>query len=493
MNKMNRNICSSILILVIGLAVAQSASADYAYLVELSGESFLPSTIYAGGLASFKVDVRNRAATVSIVDLNGKLDVGNHFEAVQLEDNINLINPGQTKTMIFRFKVKEDTLPGYYPALFTVTYLRESKPVEETQSITIPVSKIEKNIDVTIEPRVINPGKQTEMVFSLKNLGKSHVSNISFSWEEANDLVLPLGSDNKRYVSFIEAGEKADISYTVAADPNITPGIYPLNITVSFIDVNGLRTHSSQVGLIIGGGTDFEVNAEQLSTGQLSVTIVNIGSNNAEAVIVRLPQQDTATGGGSSIAILGNLNKGDYTIASFQLGSTAQRATQTTAGEGSTAQSTTQTTAREGFRRMPGAMQPGAEDGAGTQAGAAEGSEAMPQAGDWNRLSLQSSINIQIDYTDTTGERQTVQKKALLSGQAAPSTRGVNLGGTRQQQTGFFSQVSWGLMAGILAVAVLANRLKSGNRHWKKLALILAAVAGMLLSAVYFQILFLLT
>ena len=35
-------------------------------------------------------------------------------------------------------------------------------------------------------------------------------------------------------------------------------------------------------------------------------------------------------------------------------------------------------------------------------------------------------------------------------------------------------------------ITACSNRLKSGNRHWKKLALILAAVAGMLLSAVYF-------
>lgn len=430
----------SLLTLVI-LAQTVCAVSDFSYLIEIEDTSFLPSTIHAGDTVSLAVDVHDRGTVVSIEDLNGVLDIGNLFEAIDLEDNIPLIKPGSTKTLVFKFKVRENTLPGYYPVFLTMNYVRNDGLVRETQSINVPVSHSGKNLEVTIEPKVINPGNQTEVTFSIKNIAGTMISNIAFYWDEENDLVLPLGSDNKRYVSELESNEEIALNYTVAADPNIEPGIYPLDVTLSFTDFNGTQTQTSEVGLIVGGGTDFEVSAEMLNTGQLSISIANVGSNNAGAVVAKIPNQEGIRINGSSTAILGNLNKGDFTLANFEMRSTdfMQR------------QQPTQDTQPSGFGNA-------------------------------------RNLLLEINYTDTTGERHSVQKTIELnqsfSGTQDASMMSSGLRGRMRQSTDY-SLIAWILLVSFVGGGFALNKFKAGNSNWKKLWAILAAILVLFLITIF--------
>ncbi|MFH1587359.1 MAG: hypothetical protein ABID38_05865 [Candidatus Diapherotrites archaeon] len=468
---MRKKIISTICLIIMALTLLPTVSAatDYGFLTEITSTSFLPSTIHAGDVVSMALDVHNRGSAIQVVDLTATLDVGNQFEGIELTDSIELIKSDETKTIVFKFRVKENTLPTYYPVFLTLSYLREDKVVSETQSITVAVSKTEKNVDVTIEPRIINPGKQTEIIFSLKNIGGTPISNISFSWEEENDLVLPLGSDNKRYVSLLEPNNSKDVIYTVAADPNITTGIYPLNITVSFTDVNGTRTQTSQVGLLIGGSTDFEVSAEILDSGQISLSIANIGSNNAEAVVVRIPEQQGINISGTNIEILGNLNKGDFTLANFEMARAVQM-------DAASSQPTNQGIGI----RIPGLG--GARRPSTNQTNGEESSNGNVSA--FNNNLTSNKLLVQIDYTDTTGERQSVEKTVQLSsdrGTAAPSGtfNGAPAGGL-----GIFSLIPWVLLVLVVGAAVAFNMLKA-KRDWKKLGVVLAGIAALFIVAIF--------
>ncbi|MFA4855287.1 MAG: hypothetical protein WC634_01700 [archaeon] len=448
-----------VLAFLIVLPALQSASAeggvDIAYLLEVTDTSFLPSTIYAGSLISLAVDVKNNGSFLSITDLNATLDIGDDFEAIDAQDGIAVISKASTKTLIFKFRVKEGTSPGYYPATVKMSYLRGDTGMEITtiQEISIPVSKTDKTLDVTVAPTVINPGNQTQMVFTVKNVGGTAVSNIAFSWAEANNLILPLGSDNRRYISVLKPGEAESVDYLVAADPNIATGIYPLDITLTFMDSDGTRTQSSQVGLILGGKTDFEVSAEMLSTGQVSISLANIGSNNADAVVVKIPNQAGIRVSGSNTSILGNLNKGDFTLANFELQTTA--------------------------------ISQGQPSSQGPPSSGTDPSSAGRNFGDTNS-SLNSSrqLVIQIDYTDTTGERQSVQKTVQLSSSSSSETTGTSGMRTRSQDSSL-GIVAWALLAVLAGGAIAFNRFKAGNKNWKRLAMAIGAITAMFLVAIF--------
>lgn len=467
MDKMNKKLIFAFAITFLASMIFQSSNAaqlpELAYLIEIEGTSLLPSTIYAGDAVSLSVNIKNRGTVLPIVDLNGVLDIGNQFEPIDLEDNIAVIKPSATKTLIFRFRVKDDTLPGHYPVFLTMTYLRNNEVVKETQSIIIPVSRTQKNIDVTIEPKVISPGKQTQMLFTLKNVGDTPVSNISFSWSDASNLILPLGSDNKRFVSILQPGQQETVSYIVAADPNITTGIYPLNISITFNDINGLKTQTSQVGLIVGGTTDFEVSAELLSTGQLSMSIANIGSNNAGAVVVKIPSQQGIQISGSNVAILGNLNKGDFTMATFQIRSTIS--TQTTSATSGTPSTTS------GFRNTVTSRQT-------WQGQANQSAQSIQDSNAFSRFRAARDLIVEIEYTDTTGERQKVQKTVQL----IQSASDIGTIARERQSTGQLSLNQWVILALIIAGAIVFNKYRA-KKGWKKMGLAIVAVIAIFVGA----------
>jgi hypothetical protein len=53
--------------------------------------------------------------------------------------------------------------------------------------------------------------------------------------------------------------------------------------------------------------------------GSFSLNVANVGVNRASAVTVSLPHQENFNIAGSSSAVLGSLNPGDYTSAIFQI------------------------------------------------------------------------------------------------------------------------------------------------------------------------------
>lgn len=439
---MNRKIIGFALVLFLCMGFQSAyadAGVDKAYLLEITDTRFLPETIYVGDIVSVAVDVENTGSVLTVVDLEAELDIGNQFEGIELTDTIDQIKKDTVKTLVFKFMVKEDTLPGYYSATITIDYVREGTDitVTETETIIIPVTKSEKNLDVTLEPRVINPGNQTDVVFTVKNIGGTPVSNLSFTWTEENNFILPVGTDNKRYVSVLMAGEEAIVSYIMAADPNIETGIYPLDITMSFTDIDGTKTQESQLGIIVGGKTDFEVSAEILTTGQLSISIANIGSNNADAVVVRIPEQEGISTSGTNTSILGNLNKGDFTLANFEVRTTTIRT------------------------------------------GQAPGTVPRPSEGD--RTDNRRTLLMEIDYTDTTGERQSVQKTIEMDFVFSETETGF---AGRKQAGNTNAYFAWALLLVFACGTVAVNKYKAG-RDWKKIAKILAVLAILWLATIF--------
>jgi len=448
---MSKTIISILAIFFVCLATFQSASAasapEYTYMVEVTDTRFQPPTIYAGDIVNMEVDIRSRASETPLVGLEAELDLGEQFKEIKVVDSIDYVRAGETKTLVFEFEAKVGISSGYYSMPLTITYLSGSDLREQSHVVLVPISKTEKSLDITIDPNVVNPGRPTQVVFTIKNLGNASVSNISFSWTEENDLVLPLGSDNKRYIDILTANQEAELSYNVAADPNIETGIYPLDISITFNDIDATRTETSQVGLIVGGATEFEVSAEVLSSGQVSISIANVGSNNAEAVVVRIPEQQGVSISGSNTSILGNLNRGDFTLANFEMSSVAMtRPTQ---------------------ESMPVRPSTVSDEDSGRR-----------------------TLLVQIDYTDTTGERQSVQKNLEMNFVVSSEDGGTLQTGFagrtgRQSANQNNSIIAWVLLVLIIVGAAAFNKFKAGSKSWKRLGKLLAPIAALFLVVIF--------
>jgi hypothetical protein len=351
--------------------VSAETTGDYLYLANYDAVSFIPEVIDTGDVVSMTVDIENMGTLIDIIDLEAELLLDDSLEGIKTTYTISEINAGSTKKLVFEFKVNENAQPGNYVSTLNLTYDRLGEEVFQQEEIIIPIIKTAKKVDIVVSPSVVSPGSKETLTFTITNLTNEPITNLSFTWDEANDLVLPLGSDNKRFVSFIGEKQSVEIEYVVAADPNIITGIYPLTATTTMNDNNGVTTQESTIGLIVGGTTDFEISVDTTES-LLSINIANIGTNNAESVIVKILGEGISTK--NNTEIVGNLDRGDYTIASFEI---------------------TKITAKE--------------------------------------------ATIEIDYTDTTGERQTITKTIQLNNTIENTgTRGNEAAGnfkgkTRQQ------------------------------------------------------------
>jgi hypothetical protein len=307
---------------------------------------------------------------------------------------------------IFRFSVPANAEPGFYRLMFKISACESTVCKDYIQNSIITVQS-QPIIKVTsVSPDSLRAGENTYLNFTLSNVGTSTAKSISFVWTTSTNLILPVGTDNKILINEMGVGSSKTLSSRIAVSPSITPDVYPITVQLSYKDQLGNSINqSSIVGMVVGGGTDFEITLDQ-SSGTSSLYISNVGTNTATSVSVSIPEQSEFSVTGSSTAFIGNLNPGDYTIASFEL---------------------TQRLVRQN---------------------ATGGSEV-------------NSLIVEISYTDTNGNRLTVQKN-VLSGSSTAGTMNMSQGQMSQfyGAPGEFQRSRGGnntlLYVAIVAVGVVA-------------------------------------
>ncbi len=233
------------------------------------------------------------------------------INAYQNDDNMKLIS--------YKLKIDDNAAAGSYD--LTIRYYEQGKPFSREDSVTIDVrGRIMAEI-IQIDKTSLVPGKQTSMIFTINNVGKVPLKYLTFSWINDNKIILPVGSDNTKYIDYIDIGDSVELEYQVLADPNANPGLYELKLYLTYVDsITGEECQISTIaGTNVGGGTDFDITFSESSYSGTSFTVANIGSNPAYSVSVIVPKQSGWQVSGSNSMIIGNLNKGDYTIASFNL------------------------------------------------------------------------------------------------------------------------------------------------------------------------------
>ncbi|AAM04540.1 COG1361 S-layer family protein [Methanosarcina acetivorans] len=268
-----------------------------------------------------------------------------------------------------------------------------------TKTVTIEVRGKEYAQIVTIDKANIDIAKEETLEFIVTNTGTSPLKNMVISWKDPDGVVLPVYSDNTKYIKYLDAGESVTITYSVMADVNADPGLYTLDITLTLEDYDSNeQTINTTAGVFVGGETDFDVSFSESDEGEISLSVANVGNNIAYSVKVSVPDQENYKVSGSSSTIVGNLEKGDYTITTFDVASTQGAV----GAEGSTG-------------------------GPGT-------AKASTEEGNLTAASVENNpLLVQIEYTDAKGERITVDKEVELEitgGTMGPQTGGPgNSGG----------------------------------------------------------------
>lgn len=358
------------------------------------------------------IDITPDILDYSIIQFQGNWDV-----------YVGTLDQGESTTIIYEFSIASSADPGLYQIIFETD--SSASDTKVTAFIRVEDSSI---IDIeSVTPSLINIGEVSTLIFNLSNNGGKSVSSIMFTWEDENDLILPIGSDNRLSIDLIPANDNIEIPIVVMASPAITPGVYPLMVTMIYADDSGsTQTISSNVGIQVSGGTDFEIILQQSLSGSTTFAVANTGANTASSVIVSIPRQPNYSTTGASSVSLGNLDAGDYTLASFQLTSMNQN-----------------TTSKPAFNRdtsdMPTDFDPSMFE------------ELRNRT---NADTMGTSLLVEISYTDLYGLRQTVEKEVEISSISSSSTIDKTSRFGASGMTNMQGQQDSGLSTGTLYIIV---------------------------------------
>ncbi|MBI2134312.1 hypothetical protein HYU11_06570 [Candidatus Woesearchaeota archaeon] len=414
----------AILSLILNM-VAINAELNDATVLSVSLVNQDPDPAIAGDIADIRIAVENLGgedAENLIIEFVPEYP----FQPVQEEDAAQKVgtimgyqgyyDKRNVKIIKYRIRIDKEAYAGSYE--LKIKYYQDGSNNTAQKSLSIDVKNRESAEVIHIDKTVLVPGKQSGLRFSINNVGNAPLRDLTFNWENEDKIILPVGSDNTRYVKYIDIGESAEIEYQVIADTNAAAGLYKLNLYLNYESANSTgKKMSTMAGVYVGGGTDFEVTYSESANGQASFSVSNIGSNPANSVSVSIPDQRGWRLTGSNSIMIGNLNKGDYTVASFKL--------------------------------QPSVSAP-------------EGMNMQQRQ--TNRT--QGSLLMQIAYTDTMGERKTVDKEVKLSLQNIAPTTMAAQGHRMAQNENQISKYKWYLAAmPVLALGFLAYRRYRGKKH----------------------------
>jgi hypothetical protein len=410
-----------IILVLIACAPAVNAALAGSTVLSMNLVNYDPDPAIAGNPVEVRIGIENIGGTTTN-DLIVEIMPEYPFELVPGENAVQSIGmiPGyevnsnqNLKIVKYRMQINKDAPAGRYE--LKVKYYEQGASDMTQKSLYLDIKNRQNAEIIHIDKTAIIPGKQSSLKFTINNVGNAPLRDLTFYWENADNIILPVGSDNTKYIRYIDIGNSTDLEYQVIADTNAQPGLYKLDLYLTYEDSisNQTKKINTFAGLYVGGGTDFDVAFSDNANGIMSFSVANIGSNPANSVSVVIPEQPVWSVSGTNSVIIGNLNKGDYTVASFKL----QSSINNMSSQNRVARNNSNSQGRPMQRSINGSMN-----------------------------SSSDTVLMQIAYTDTMGERMVVQKEVKLSvsntGSAFGQTTFQGRGSTAAQAS-VFSTYMW--------------------------------------------------
>ncbi len=320
MNKVNL-----ILIIVSTLMIVQVASAATNYLVTES------APVYPGDTTYVYVPIKNMGFGNFMEDVTVKLEPKDtaSANAVTILNNVDSLGTitdwGDQRTAKFRIYVNPDTVEGDYYFNVYVTY--KGQETSSGASAMLATTKFDDQI-LTIrgKPMIMLVNSTIGIVAPMSITRETlQFRNAGTGTVQNAVAEIDIASANSAF-SILGGGKQFFLGNLKAGDEaSIT---FDLAVDIAArpgvynipVKITGQNNYSTDniIGLVVAGITDFDISYVE-TLGSFSLNVANVGISTASAVAVTIPSQKNFSVTGSSTSVLGNLNPGDYTSAIFQI------------------------------------------------------------------------------------------------------------------------------------------------------------------------------
>ena len=286
-------------------AVGQAYSAP-----ELQDVSFDPGVIAGGDrvdiTASLHYDINDGDEEEKNIDIALSPDNRLAEEYVTVED-VNsdsiFIYPGGGWNQQFQVKVHGDAPSGDYRFTVDITESNSNSNITYEEEFVMPVEK--EGVDLTADIVQTSPDtprsgdNDVRMDLRVSNTGSKDIEEVEIKPQFPDSISSSDSMTEKLFINRISEESSSRQELEVDIEDELRPGAYWINLSTSYEDTDSNSyTEEMRVPLRVEGRPDLElVNTSMKmkagSTSNLELTVVNTGSQDAEAVSARVIAQSS--------------------------------------------------------------------------------------------------------------------------------------------------------------------------------------------------------
>ncbi|MFH0833010.1 MAG: hypothetical protein V1900_04795 [Candidatus Aenigmatarchaeota archaeon] len=312
---------STFLISAILLSILLYTASALTYILQVDA-STSPATVASGNDGYITLTLTN-AGTTSIDSIKVrsiKIDSPIALKTTSYLENLGGLGVSKAMSVVYKFNVPLNAPSGFYTVEFLIDACTTTGTCDSyVKNALIKVQSPTSLEIVDVSPSSLKAGESTKITFTLKNSGKTTVNNVKISWDDPADTILPLGSDNKKFVSSIAENVEAAVPIDIITKPGSSPGIYSLVVSIEYDDQTGTKQSiNSTVGLKVVGDFDFIVSLDSQDIvapgmeGKADIKIANAGTQEALFLTVNVLSSDVITNIKPSEIYVGNIKSDDY-------------------------------------------------------------------------------------------------------------------------------------------------------------------------------------
>lgn len=271
-------------------------------------------------------------------------------------------------------------------------------------------------------PTPVQAGDYFTIWLRVTNPDNSAMENGAVRFKETYPFSMDPGEETTQIIKKLESKNTVTQRFKVRIDEQSKEG--ENSLAFEYKDCESCVWQEKSVPItVIEAQTMFDVVLQEINADGVYFAIANIGKNPANAVTVRIPEQEFFMTDLTSASIVGNLNSGDYTTTAFKI------------------------LPKQSISSAP-----------------SKGTKNVPAL---NRTSTgNKDLSIEIDYTDPFGTRRSVVKKVSLnpSSLMMSSTVAAKLGAGTTKSSGLTKNF-WFWTSLVLLALLLRNPIKKIYRR----------------------------
>ncbi len=171
------------------------------------------------------------------------------------------------------------------------------------------------------DPYPANPGEYVKVLFQIDGLSSPDCGIVTFQVKEEFPFTVKPGTENpieirsgtysRKFSSFYNA------PYEILIDKNAVDGDHLIEVSYTTDKVEKLKEFTINVE---DTRADFEIYVKDYDVAEKTLTfeILNIASNDIEALTIEIPKQANINVKGASRKVIGDLDSNEYTTAEFE-------------------------------------------------------------------------------------------------------------------------------------------------------------------------------